>query len=57
MEKVRVGIIGTSWWTEVMFLPNLAAHPAAELVAICGRNRERGDELAQKHGIAEVYTD
>ena len=56
MEKVRVGIIGTSWWTEIMFLPNLAAHPSAELVAICGRNRERGEELAKKYGTAEVYT-
>lgn len=56
-KKVRVGIIGTSWWTETMFLPSLGSHPAAEIVAICGRNRERGEELAEKHDIAEVYTD
>jgi predicted dehydrogenase len=56
-KKVRVGIIGTSWWAETMFLPSLGSHPAAEIVAICGRNRERGEELAKKHGIAEVYTD
>lgn len=56
-KKVRVGIIGTSWWTDLMFLPSLNSHPAAEIVAICGRNRERGEALAKEHHIAEVYTD
>ncbi|MEM7110821.1 MAG: Gfo/Idh/MocA family oxidoreductase [Chloroflexota bacterium] len=57
LNNVRVGIIGTSWWTEVMFLPSLNSHPNAEIVAICGRNRARGELLAQQYGIAEVYSD
>ena len=24
MEKVRVGIVGTSWWADTMYLPSLA---------------------------------
>ena len=24
--KVRVGVIGTSWWTEMMYLPSLKSH-------------------------------
>ena len=56
-DKVRVGIIGTSWWTEFMFLPSLGSHPAAEIAAICGRNRERGEALADQHGIEAVFTD
>jgi predicted dehydrogenase len=56
-QKVRVGIIGTSWWTEMMYLPSFRTHPGAEVVAICGRNRGRGEELAKVNGIGSVFTD
>lgn len=56
-EKVRVGVIGTSWWTEAMFLPGFDSHPAAEIAAICGRTRERAEELAGEYRIPLVYTD
>ena len=56
-EKVRVGIIGTSWWTDLMFLPSFKSHPLADVTAICGRNRERAEEMANKYKIPHVYTD
>jgi|APSaa5957512622_1039677.scaffolds.fasta_scaffold36224_2 predicted dehydrogenase len=56
-EPVRVGIVGTSWWADMMYLPSLQSHPRAETVAICGRNRERGEEMAQKYAIPHVFTD
>lgn len=56
-ESVRVGVIGTSGWTDWIFLPGFASHPAAEIVAICGRDRQRGEALARKFDIPRVYTD
>ncbi len=56
-ERVRVGIIGTSWWADSMHLPGLKSHPRAELGAICGRNRERAEEMAKKYDIPGVFTD
>jgi predicted dehydrogenase len=56
-ERVRVGVIGTSWWADLVHLPALNSHPAAKTVALCGRNRERAEEIAGKHGVASVYTD
>lgn len=56
-DRVRIGIIGTSWWTEGMFLPSFRSHPAAEIVAICGRNQYRANQLAGEYGIAQVYGD
>ena len=53
-DRVQVGIIGTSWWTELMFLPSLESHPGAEIVAICGRDGERTGALARKHNIPLV---
>jgi predicted dehydrogenase len=40
-----------------MHLPNLKSHPQAEIAAICGRNRDRAEEMAQKYEIPLVYTD
>lgn len=56
-ERVQVGIIGTSGWTQLMFLPSLKSHPGARIAAICGRNGERAEALAQEHGIGRSFTD
>lgn len=56
-EQVRVGVVGTSWYADLMHLPNLSSHPAAQVVAICGRNRERAAEMARKYAIPQVFTD
>ena len=57
ISSVRVGVIGTSWYADMLHLPNLRSHAQAEVIALCGRNRERAEELAAKHGIRQVYTD
>jgi len=55
--KVRVGVIGTSWWADMMHLPALKSHPRAEVAAVCGRNRDRAEEMAKKYEIPTVFTD
>ena len=55
--KVRVGMIGTSYWADGLHLPALASHPDVELTAICGRDRERASLLAGTHGVSRVFTD
>ncbi|HUT18304.1 MAG TPA: Gfo/Idh/MocA family oxidoreductase, partial [Anaerolineae bacterium] len=57
MSNVRVGVIGTSWYADIAHLPRVKSHPRAELAAICGRNRARAEEMADKYGIPLVYTD
>ena len=56
-ERIRVGVIGTSWWADVMHLPTLQSHPHAEVTAVCGRNRDRAEALAQKYSVPGVFTD
>jgi predicted dehydrogenase len=56
-ERIRVGVIGTSWWSDNFHLAKLKEHPGVELIAICGRDRTRAEGLAAKHSIAQVYTD
>lgn len=57
VEQVRLGIVGTSWWADMALLPALSAHPRAEVVALCGRTRERAEEMAGKYGVPTVFTD
>jgi predicted dehydrogenase len=57
MDKVKVGVIGTSYWADLMHLPSVKSHEQADLVAICGRNQERAAERADKYGIREQYAD
>ncbi len=56
-DKVQIGIIGTSWWTDVMFLSSFKSHPFAEITSICGRDGERAQELAAKYQIPHAFTD
>jgi predicted dehydrogenase len=49
---VRVGILGSSWWADAMYLPALAQHPVGHVTAIAGRNAA---ELAQRWGIPHVF--
>ncbi len=56
-EPIRVGVIGTSLYTESMHLTNLKSHPGASLTAICGRNGERAAALARAFEIPTIYSD
>jgi predicted dehydrogenase len=55
-DQVRIGVVGTSWWAELMYLPVLKRHPRAGLVAVCGRSRERVDHIAQKYSVSHAFT-
>lgn len=56
-ESVKVGVIGTSWYADLMHLPTLQSHPQAKVTAISGRNPEPAEALAQKFAIPAIYSD
>jgi predicted dehydrogenase len=56
-EKVKVGVIGTSWFADLTHLPILSDYDRVLLTAICGRNRERTDEMAAKYSVPQTYAD
>jgi predicted dehydrogenase len=57
MDKVRIGLIGTSWWADWMYMPAIRSHAGADLVAVCGTSAERTAAFAAKHGIPSHYSD
>jgi predicted dehydrogenase len=56
-EKLRVGVIGTSWWADQEHLPGLQARPDVDIVALCGRNPERLEAMAAKYNVRQTFTD
>jgi len=57
VEKLRVGVIGASWYSDLRHLPALKSHPHAETVAICDVLQDRAKEMAKKYDIPFVSTD
>jgi predicted dehydrogenase len=55
--RVRVGVIGTSWWAELGYLEGLRDHGGVQLAAICGRDGDRAAGVAAKYAIPRVSTD
>lgn len=56
-NTVSVGVVGTSWWADAMHLPALASHAQARTIAICGRNRDNAQQIADVWDIPQVYSD
>jgi predicted dehydrogenase len=54
---VRVGIIGTSWWVDAMYLPALTDLDDVEIVALAGRDTVVAHERAADWRVPAVYTD
>lgn len=51
-SPVRVGILGTSWWADSMYLPALAAHPNVEIAGLCGRTPSKAEALAAEWDVS-----
>jgi predicted dehydrogenase len=54
---MRVGLIGTSWWADAMYLPALLDHPDGKITTICGRDAGRAADVAQRWNISAHTTD
>ena len=55
IENPRVAIIGLGFGAE--FIPIYQRHPNAEITALCQRNEESLNKVADEYGITKRYTD
>lgn len=56
MEKCRIAIIGCGAIARKRHAPVCAAHPKAELYAVCDINHTYADEMAQQYGAKSYYS-
>lgn len=54
-KQVKIGVVGTSWWSDAMYMPALTKHPNADVRAIVGRNLNHAHEFAGQWSIPHVY--
>ena len=54
-DKVRIGVVGTSWWADAMYLPALTAHPLADVRGVVGARPAHTREFADRWGIPGAY--
>lgn len=56
MTTIRIGVVGTGYWADVVHASGAAAHPDVELVGVWGRSADRARTLADRHGTT-AYDD
>ena len=56
-DRVRIGVVGTSWWSDAMYLPALTRHPLADVRAVVGTRPGPTREFAARWGIPSAYDD
>ena len=56
-QKLRVGVIGAGLFASMRHLPDLAASPEAEVVAVCRRDPEALGKVAAHFGVPHRFTD
>ena len=54
-KQVKLGIVGTSWWADAMYMPALAKHPNADVRAVVGRNLDYTREFAEQWNVPNAY--
>jgi predicted dehydrogenase len=47
VDRLRIGVVGTAHWAQVVHAPGVAAHPDVELVGVWGRDLAKADALAE----------
>ena len=48
---LRMGVVGTGHWAQVVHAAGAAAHPGVDLVGVWGRDRAKADALGAEHGV------
>ena len=57
MEKIRLGVVGLGWVSQVFPLPVLTRCEDVEIVSVCDRDRSRAKMIAERFGIPRYYGD
>ncbi len=54
---VRIGVVGAGAIAQIAHLPALARARGAQLVALCDNDGPKARTLADRFGVADVFTD
>src|SRR5690349_15498154 len=55
MAQIKIGMLGTSWWADSMYMPALTRHPNARVCAAVGRDLDHTRKFAEQWNIPNAY--
>ncbi|WP_274365038.1 Gfo/Idh/MocA family protein [Paenibacillus thermotolerans] len=55
-QRLKIGLVGASWFSDLWYLPAIQLHPNADIHAICSEGGESAQRMSEKYGIPHVYT-
>lgn len=55
--RIRIGLVGTRFFAELLHIPSIKSHDGAVLHSICGRDKENAAKVAERYGIENAYSD
>lgn len=56
-QKLKVGIVGLGWVSQIFHLPILSRMEDVEIVAVCDKDKSRSKMIADKFNVPRAYTD
>jgi predicted dehydrogenase len=56
-NKLKIGVIGLGWVSQIFHLPILSKMDDVSIVAICDKDKSRSKIIADRFNISRVYTD
>ena len=56
-SKLRIGVIGASWWADAMYLPPLSVAKNCVVAGVCGRDSQKLKTFADRWDIPATFTD
>lgn len=55
-QRLKIGLVGASWFSDLWYLPAIQLHPLADIHAICSEGGESARRMSEKYGIPNVYS-
>ncbi|MBI5476229.1 MAG: Gfo/Idh/MocA family oxidoreductase [Ignavibacteriales bacterium] len=56
-RKLKLGVIGLGWVSQIFHLPTIIKMDDVEIVAVCDKDKSRAKFIAERFNVQKVYTD
>lgn len=57
VERPRIGVVGTGWWSTQFHLPGLTSYPGAEVTAVADNDPRKLAAAAERFAVPHAYAD
>ena len=52
-KKIRIGLVGSRFFAELLHIPSIKSHDGAVLHSICSRDKENAEKVAEKYSFEQ----